>query len=140
METWRLVRSRTLGFSFGYVVVNSTKRADGSRVLDEIDVYEVSATPTPMNGRTRVISWKSSERTPPTIEQLRDLERDLGLNPEHEQLKQRMREQMLAALGTNTNTNTNDREPKSLSHHALREQAERSARAHAPIVVASFEC
>jgi hypothetical protein len=103
-------------------------------------VYEVSATPTPMNGRARVISWKSSERTPPTIEQLCDLERDLGLNPEHEQLKQRMREQMLTALGTNIDTNTNDREPKSLSHHALREKAERTARKDAPVVIATYEC
>lgn len=60
-DAWRLVKSDTLGFSFGYMIVNAVKRADGVREIQELDVFEVSATPTPMNHDTRVLGWKSTE-------------------------------------------------------------------------------
>jgi HK97 family phage prohead protease len=58
-EAWRLVKSGTLGFSFGYLILDAVKRDDGVREIRALDVFEVSATATPMNGTTRVLSWKS---------------------------------------------------------------------------------
>lgn len=62
-HAWRLAKSGTLGFSFGYLIPDggSTKRAGGGRNINELDVYEVTATPTPMNNDTRVLSVKSIE-------------------------------------------------------------------------------
>jgi hypothetical protein len=50
-----------LGFSFGYLILDAVKRGDGVREIRALDVYEVSCTATPMNGTTRVISWKSRD-------------------------------------------------------------------------------
>jgi Caudovirus prohead serine protease len=58
-QVWRLMKSGILGFSFGYLITNSVERADGVREIRGLDVFEVSATPTPMNGATRVLSTKS---------------------------------------------------------------------------------
>jgi HK97 family phage prohead protease len=61
-HAWRLVKSGTLGFSFGFLIVKSADRADGGRHITELDVFEVTATPTPMNNDTRVIGWKQAEQ------------------------------------------------------------------------------
>lgn len=37
------------------------ERDDGGRDLLEVDIYEVSVTPSPMNNRTRILSVKSAE-------------------------------------------------------------------------------
>lgn len=60
-EAWRLVKSGTLGFSFGAMVANAgwTKNEHGGMNIESLDVFEVTATPTPMNTDTRVVSWKS---------------------------------------------------------------------------------
>jgi HK97 family phage prohead protease len=60
-EAWRLVKSGVLGFSFGYLILDAVKRKDGVREIRTLDVFEVSATATPMNGDTRVLSWKSRD-------------------------------------------------------------------------------
>jgi HK97 family phage prohead protease len=60
-EAWRLVKSGVLGFSFGYLVLDAVKRNDGVREIRALDVFEVSCTATPMNGTTRVLSWKSRD-------------------------------------------------------------------------------
>lgn len=59
-HAWRQVKAGTLGFSFGYLTLASTKRQGGGRLLTELDVFEVTATPTPMNNDTRVLSWKAA--------------------------------------------------------------------------------
>lgn len=60
-HAWRLVKSGTLGFSFGYMVLAATKRKGGGLHITELDVFEVSATPIPANGDTRVLDFKSAE-------------------------------------------------------------------------------
>ena len=57
-DAWRLVKSGTLGFSFGYLVLDGGPRKGGGREIRELDVFEVTATPTPMNNDTRVLSFK----------------------------------------------------------------------------------
>jgi HK97 family phage prohead protease len=88
-EPWRLVKSGVLGFSFGYLILDAVKRKDGVREIRALDVYEVSCTATPMQGTTRVISWKSRDAARarredpncvPTTLELRAREVELGLD------------------------------------------------------------
>lgn len=84
MEAWRSFKSRTVGFSFGYLIPDggSSKRAGGGRDISELDVFEVSATPTPMNNDTRVLSTKQVDQ-PPTASQLRILNSMIGQAQEY---------------------------------------------------------
>jgi len=61
-EAWRLVKSGTLGFSFGYMITDATARPGGGRHIKGMDVFEVTATHAPMNGDTRVVGWKSHDQ------------------------------------------------------------------------------
>lgn len=63
MEAWRSFKNRTVGFSFGYLIPDggAKDREGGGRHITELDVFEVTATPTPMNNDTRVLSTKSTE-------------------------------------------------------------------------------
>ena len=130
-EAWRLVKSGVLGFSFGYLVPDggATKRADGIREIHELDVFEISACSTPMNGMTRVTAWMSSDREPMSLADLRQYEAELGLGAGAALLKvrDRMRAEMLAALGGS-------------SGGSLRARAEKAAAQFAPIQVERFEC
>jgi HK97 family phage prohead protease len=60
-EAWRSFKSGSVGFSFGYLIPDggSTRRKGGGRNITELDVFEVTATPTPMNNDTRVLSTKA---------------------------------------------------------------------------------
>ncbi len=60
-HAWRLVKSGTLGFSFGYLIPEggSTQRKGGGLHIKELDVFEITATPTPANNDTRVLGWKA---------------------------------------------------------------------------------
>jgi HK97 family phage prohead protease len=63
-ETWRLVKSGTLSFSYGYLIPKggATKRLGKNTGLHitEIDLYEVSVVPVgPANNDTRVLSFKA---------------------------------------------------------------------------------
>jgi HK97 family phage prohead protease len=59
-EVWRLVKSDSVGVSFGYLVTDQEDGPDDTRLLKAIDLFEVSLTATPMNEDTRVVSWKSA--------------------------------------------------------------------------------
>jgi hypothetical protein len=56
-------QSGTLGFSFGHLIPDggAVKRAGGGRRITELDVFEITATPVPVNNDTRVVGWKSVE-------------------------------------------------------------------------------
>jgi HK97 family phage prohead protease len=60
-EAWRSFKSRTVGFSFGYLILGSRERKGGGRHITGLDVFEITATPTPMNNDTRVLSTKNLE-------------------------------------------------------------------------------
>lgn len=68
-EAWRSFKSRTIGFSFGYMTLASSKREDGGRNLTEVDIFEITATPTPMNNETRVLSTKGTAEEEPTFDE-----------------------------------------------------------------------
>ena len=58
-HVWRLMKRRSIGFSFAYMIIDAVKRADGVREIRKLDVFAVTATPTPMNNATRVLSTKA---------------------------------------------------------------------------------
>jgi HK97 family phage prohead protease len=60
-DAWRLVKMGTLGFSFGYMIPDggAAPRKGGGLHITELDVFEVTATPTPMNNDTRVLGFKA---------------------------------------------------------------------------------
>jgi HK97 family phage prohead protease len=139
-QVWRLVKSDTLGFSFGYLIVDAVKRDDGTREIRALDIFEVSATATPMNGDTRVVSWKSTEPEPepPSLEQLREHERRLGLeDPEIARIRREMADQIRIHMNADAKRNGNG---KTLTAAELRAKADRIAAEHAPIRVESFPC
>lgn len=59
-EAWRSFKNRTVGFSFGYLIPDggSSKRAGGGRSITALDIFEITATPAPMNNDTRVLGTK----------------------------------------------------------------------------------
>jgi HK97 family phage prohead protease len=109
-EAWRSFKARSIGFSFGYLILEASKRAGGGRHILELDVFEVTATPTPMNNNTRVLGTKALDTD--------DLDR----------VRNETRDHMLYLMSANTGTDT------------LRQKAQRIAREHAPITVATFDC
>src|SRR5262245_12602656 len=59
-EAWRVMRSGSLGLSFGYLAEDSKPRAGGKgRDLIRLDLFEITLTSMPANGETRVLSMKS---------------------------------------------------------------------------------
>lgn len=62
-HAWRLVKSGTLGFSYGFLVPDGgmAKRKEGGLHITNLDVYEVTATTIPANADTRVLTYKSAE-------------------------------------------------------------------------------
>jgi HK97 family phage prohead protease len=61
-EVWRLVKSDSIGVSFGYMA-DEIETGDGTRLLTSIDLYEISLTATPMHPDAKVVSWKSTTET-----------------------------------------------------------------------------
>jgi HK97 family phage prohead protease len=83
-DAWRQVKLGTLGFSFGYLVPDggAIKRSGGGRNIMELDVFEVTATPTPINNDTRVLSYKAAEAA---------AERSVGRVPSEDELQAQAR-------------------------------------------------
>jgi HK97 family phage prohead protease len=133
-QAWRLVKSGTLGFSFGYLIPDggATKRDDGIREIRELDVYEVSACSTPMNAATRVTGFKGADREPPSLDELRHLEASLDLDG-NEQRRQQTADEFVALLLTAMGSTNGDRAK------ALRARADKAAREFGPIEVETFD-
>jgi HK97 family phage prohead protease len=58
-HVWRLMKKRSIGFSFAYMIIDAVKRIDGVREIRQLDVFAVTACKTPMNNGTRVLSTKA---------------------------------------------------------------------------------
>ncbi|MFC7048898.1 HK97 family phage prohead protease [Emcibacter nanhaiensis] len=62
-EAHGLVRSGALdGLSIGFHTQKADRRVDGSRILREVDLWEVSLVTFPMNDKARILSLKGEER------------------------------------------------------------------------------
>lgn len=78
-EAWRSFKNRTIGFSFGYLILAAADRKGGGRHITELDVFEVTATPTPMNNDTRVLAVKAMEDRVEALERrIKELEGSMG--------------------------------------------------------------
>lgn len=60
-EAWRSMKRNRAALSIGYLVLDKSRRPDGLLELREIDLFEVSITPSPANPDTRVLSTKHAE-------------------------------------------------------------------------------
>jgi HK97 family phage prohead protease len=78
-EAWRSVKSRAASLSFGYIVTQSHERSDGITELTELDLFEITITPTPANPETRVLSTKSVS----TDAELRERAKAMGIDPDN---------------------------------------------------------
>lgn len=74
---WRLVKSGTLSFSFGFLFDTKTgaaKLPGGRYRIKELDVFEISAVPVgPANNDTRVLEWKSIEERDRVLTELQEV-------------------------------------------------------------------
>lgn len=59
-EAWRSMKADRVALSFGFMTVDSVKRADGVRELLAVDLFEVSIVPSPANPDTRLLSLKGA--------------------------------------------------------------------------------
>jgi HK97 family phage prohead protease len=76
-DVWRLVKSGTLSFSFGFLFDPSAaqKLANGRHRIKELDVFEISAIPVgPANNDTRVLQFKGVRED---VDNLADEQTDL---------------------------------------------------------------
>jgi HK97 family phage prohead protease len=90
-EAWRLMKARTLGFSFHAMIPEggAEKRKGGGLYITELDVIEVTGTITPMNADTRVLATKGFEDPAVLIEAL---EKAL----EHAEIEQDFKDRLVA--------------------------------------------
>ena len=60
-EAWRSFKAGSIGFSYGYMLLDGgfTDRKGGGKRITALDLFEVTATRTPMNNDTRVLGWKA---------------------------------------------------------------------------------
>ena len=65
-EARGLVRSGALdGLSIGFHTLKADHRPDGSRILREVDLWEISLVTFPMNDKARILSLKGEEGASP---------------------------------------------------------------------------
>jgi HK97 family phage prohead protease len=135
-EAWRLVKSGTLSFSYGFLVPDggATKRrgAEHGSHITALDLFEISVVPiAPANNETRVLSFKSLD-TPPQ-EGLRVLasEVEAGGLTDPEQMARLLREvadsvekKLSQDTITKETADETDKEPAARSVDPLRKQAE----------------
>jgi phage head maturation protease len=59
-EVWRLMKRNVVGLSFGFLTTAS--HTDGEvKVIDEVDLFEITVTAAPANADTRVLDMKSAD-------------------------------------------------------------------------------
>ena len=58
-QAWRSVKKNRVGLSFGYLTTEDRVGNDGTKELVELDLFEITLTPTPANADTRVLETKA---------------------------------------------------------------------------------
>ena len=132
-KAYRLVKRGSIkALSIGYRVLDQRRASGGITELLKIELSEVSLVLTPANEGARILAVKADDTAAvPTVEELRQREYALHLDPDVEKVRREMRDQILAAMAAH---------PDPDDAKSLREKATRIAREHAPIRVESFEC
>jgi HK97 family phage prohead protease len=118
-EAWRLVKSGTLSFSWGYLIPDggATKRQGGRLHIKELDLFEISVVPiAPANNDTRVLSFKAAEKAPEAAE---------DQNTELQEVKARLETLEKALEDLTKKAEETDKEPETAgSVDTLRRQAD----------------
>jgi HK97 family phage prohead protease len=133
---YRMVQKGVLTWSVGFRPARKHREA-GVTVFDEVDeLLEVSLTPIPANSRTFTASAKAAaeDRDVPSLEELREQERDLRLTGDEEE-RERVREETRRWV-----REVFDHSAAAADAKAVRAKAEQTAREVGPITVASFPC
>lgn len=116
-DVWRLIKSGTLGFSYGYLAIQAAPRTGTKgRHITEMDIFEITDTHAPMNGDTRVLAWKSAEERDAVINELQEVKARLD-----------MIEQALEDQKNSTKAEETDKETKSRSVDPLSKRAQQIA-------------
>lgn len=145
-EAWRLVKSGTLSFSFGFLFdpkMGATKLPNGRYRVKELDIFEISTIPVgPANNETRVLSFKAVEeqreeaaRVAREVEQHQipevpaqlesDPEPEVDLTKELQEIKSQLAETREELDALKKKAEEADKEPpKARSVDPLRKQAE----------------
>jgi uncharacterized protein len=83
-QAWRSMKNNSIGLSFGFLTVDSHDD-DGVRVLDEVDLFEITLTPSPANADTRITEMKSVPDAVPSLDELKSrfdrATKDIDLRP-----------------------------------------------------------
>ena len=60
-HVWRLMKAGSVGFSFGYLLPEGGAKArpGGGKHIVQLDVFEITVCPAPMNAETRVLATKA---------------------------------------------------------------------------------
>jgi HK97 family phage prohead protease len=115
-EVWRLVKSGTLSFSFGFLfdpMTGASKLPDGGYHIKELDVFEISVIPVgPANNDTRVLGWKSAEERDAVLTELQEVKGRL------EKVEKALEDQ------ESRKAEVTDQEPQARSVDPLRKQAD----------------
>jgi HK97 family phage prohead protease len=130
-ETWRLVKSGTLSFSYGYLIPDggATKRSGTKNGLHitKLDLYEISVVPVaPANNDTRVLSWKAKTETQDAaLEALNFVRESLADDKLQQETKDSLLDQIKALV---PEADVTDQEPeKAPSVDPLRKHARETA-------------
>jgi Escherichia/Staphylococcus phage prohead protease len=137
-EVWRSVKRGRASLSFGFLVKSAHKDGD-VRVFDEIDLFEISIVAAPANEDSRILSTKTAvateQSTAPTVEELRERERALGLeDPEITRVREHTRAHFYKLLTADTKATSGVP-----SADELRARAKELGIDPRPIQVVSFE-
>jgi HK97 family phage prohead protease len=146
LKVFKMLRRGALSWSVGFTLAKSRPGRAGVRELVEVDeLLELSAVPVPANERTRTVSAKSSEperrREPPSLEELRELERGLRIEDEHSRLREQIRaefREVLANYEPRNEPRTNG-DAKRASLRLRKARDERHELDHLPVQIASFD-
>jgi HK97 family phage prohead protease len=82
-QAWRSMKDNRVGLSFGYMTVKSQRRGGINHLL-ELDLFEISIAPSPINPQTRILEMKSATITERELRRRCDklaLEAALGWEP-----------------------------------------------------------
>lgn len=125
-QVWRLMKGGVCGFRFGYLVPEggAQKRACGGRRIVQLDVFEITVCPAPMNPATRVLWTKSAaDDEPPTHAELEAELARLGIiaEPAHADQYERIDPSI---VGTGENGDHREKAHQPPSEDELRRQAQ----------------
>jgi HK97 family phage prohead protease len=135
-HAWRLVKSGTLGFSYGFLPLAAKNREGGGKYISELDVFEITATPIPANAQTRVVAWKSAGHE--------DESEDESKLPVSDDDVQRAASEFVSSLMVHVTDNgeADNGEGKSIESRRARQDAKAKAliQEHMPLRTKVFEC